>query len=91
MYTIFLDALSSAAIGLLSVFLALLSVYASGMVLIRVANALSAPEQKEKMPKRNNLANISKIPNKEIAVLSATVDLITDGKGRISKIQKLEK
>lgn len=69
-------ALTLLAIGMITVFVVLLLVVVTGNLLIRLVNKL--PNKEAKGP----------ISSKEIAVLSAAVEIFTQGKGRITKIDK---
>ena len=75
-------ALNLLFIGMITVFVVLLLVYGTGNLLIRVVNLLST--DKDDGPKHGE------ITNKEIAVLNAAVEAFTEGKGRITQIEKLK-
>ena len=72
------------AIGMMTVFAVLSIVVISGSLLIKVINRY-APDVAEK----TKLIKPA-ISNKEIAVLTAIVDHVTKGKGKISSIEKMK-
>lgn len=83
-------------IGMITVFIILGLVVLTGQVLIRITNNF-APDLKESpkgigviAPANNNtLPNKSIIDKKKLAAIIGTVELITRGKGRIEKIEKM--
>lgn len=76
------NALLLLAIGMATVFVVLLLVVLSGTVLIKLVNKYAPePVKKSKLVK-------PLISNKEIAVMTAVVDHITLGKGKIESIEK---
>jgi len=77
------NALLLLAIGMVTVFIVLLLVVLCGTLLIKLVNKY-APEPKAK-PK---LIKPS-ISNQEVALMTAVVEHITMGKGRIESIQKV--
>jgi oxaloacetate decarboxylase gamma subunit len=70
------------AIGMVTVFIVLLLVVLCGSLLIKLVNKY-APEPIKKVKLIKPL-----ISNKEIAVMTAVVDHITLGKGKIESIEK---
>ncbi len=70
-------------IGMITVFAVLTIVVLSGSVLISLVNKY-APE-----PVKESKLITPLVSNKEIAVLTAVVDHVTKGKGRIESIEKL--
>ena len=70
------------AIGMVTVFIVLLLVVLCGSLLINLVNRY-APEPIKKMKLIKPL-----ISNREIAVMTAVVDHITYGKGKIESIEK---
>jgi len=90
------EAILILVIGMITVFIILGLVVLTGQILIRITNQF-APEVKESpkgigviAPTNNNaLPNNSKINKKKLAAIIGTVELITRGKGRIEKIEKI--
>lgn len=71
-------------IGMITVFVVLLLVVVCGNLLIKIVNKYAPePIAKKKLIK-------PLISNKEIAVLSAVVEHVTLGKGKIESIKKIE-
>jgi len=68
------------AIGMITVFVVLLLVVLVGNLLIYFVNRFLSP------PDSNSGSSIS---SKEVAVLAATVEAITQGQGTITKIEKI--
>ena len=73
----FSTALSLLAIGMITVFVVLMLVVAAGKLMIRVSNRFDEGD------------NEQKIPSHKIAAITAAVETFTDGKGRITKIEKV--
>lgn len=71
------------AIGMITVFVVLSIVVLSGSVLISLVNKY-APE-----PVKASKLITPLVSNKEIAVLTAVVDHVTKGKGKIESIEKI--
>lgn len=72
------------AIGMITVFAVLSIVVLSGSVLISLVNRYAPdPVKESKLIK-------PLISNKEIAVLTAVVDHVTKGRGKIDSIEKIE-
>lgn len=71
----FSTAFTLLAIGMITVFLVLFLVVLTGNLLIRFVNRLA--------PKA-----VEGIPAKTVAAITAAVDAFTEGKGRITKIEK---
>ncbi|MEQ9231079.1 MAG: hypothetical protein RIF46_10385 [Cyclobacteriaceae bacterium] len=69
------SALTLLAIGMITVFVVLLLVVITGNILIRLVNRF-VPESKDG------------ISDKTLAVLTAAVESVTGGKGKITKIEK---
>ncbi len=78
------EALSLLVVGMIMVFLILFLVVFVGNVVIYITNRYLREEQKKV---KEGVALKGANP-KKIAVLAAAVDHITQGKGRIDKIQK---
>lgn len=78
------NALVLLAIGMITVFVVLSLVVTSGSLLIKLVNKY-APEKAEKKKLIKPL-----ISNKEIAVMTAVVDHITLGLGKIESIEKVK-
>jgi len=78
------NALVLLAIGMITVFVVLSLVVTSGSLLIKLVNKY-APEKAEKKKLIKPL-----ISNKEIAVMTAVVDHITLGMGKIESIEKVK-
>ena len=74
-------ALNLLFIGMITVFVVLLLVYGTGNLLIRVVNLMSSDEE--------DSLNEGDISTKKIAVLNATVEAFTKGKGTITQIKKI--
>lgn len=74
------QALTLLGIGMITVFVVLSLVVVVGNLLIRIVNRLA--------PIQNVSTKTSEISNAKIAAITSTVDLITRGKGRITKIEK---
>lgn len=70
----FSTALSLLAIGMITVFIVLLLVVVTGNILIRVVNRMTSDD-------------IQIAPSK-VAAISAAVEAFTNGKGRITRIEK---
>ena len=72
------------AIGMITVFVVLSIVVLSGSVLISLVNKYAPdPVKESKLVK-------PLISNKEIAVITAVVDHVTQGRGKIESIEKVE-
>jgi oxaloacetate decarboxylase gamma subunit len=75
-------------VGMLSVFLILLMVVVTGNLLIRFVNRFASE------PARVSSGSVKKtslktVDYKTLAAISAAVEVVTGGKGRIEKIEKL--
>jgi len=90
------EAILILVIGMITVFIILGLVVLTGKTLIRITNRF-APDIKES-PKgigviapvsNNTLSNNSTINKKKLAAIIGTVEMITQGKGRIEKIEKV--
>lgn len=90
------EAILILVIGMITVFIILGLVVLTGQTLIRITNRF-APDIKES-PKgigviapvsNNTLSNTSTLNKKKLAVIIGTVEMITHGKGRIEKIEKI--
>jgi len=71
-------------IGMITVFAVLSIVVLSGSILISLVNKY-APD-----PVKESKLIIPLISNKEIAVLTAVVDHVTNGRGKIESIEKIK-
>jgi len=78
------EAIILLAIGMITVFVILGLVVLSGNLLIRAVNHF-APEKI-----RENLSKEPYFKNKEIAIISAVIDRITMGKGRVEHIERIK-
>ena len=93
------DALIIMAVGMITVFVILALVVFTGRILIRITNRFAPPSKfidKEvsspdiiRKPSNSKISSETKFNKKKIAAVVATVDQITQGKGRIENIQKL--
>jgi oxaloacetate decarboxylase gamma subunit len=78
------SALTLMVIGMITVFLVLLLVYFTGNILIRVIN--------QWLPEPTSIVKSSGtegIDTKKIAAISAAIELFSEGKARITKIEKI--
>ena len=75
------SALSLLLIGMITVFLVLLLVVLIGNLLIRLTNQFSVAESK-------TISN--EIDSRKIAAITAAVEIVTEGKVRIDKIEKVK-
>ena len=90
------EAILMLVIGMITVFIILGLVVLTGQVLIRITNRF-APDIKESpkgigviAPNNNNtLSKNNTINKKTMAAIIGTVEMITQGKGRIEKIEKI--
>lgn len=80
------SALMLLAVGMITVFTILGGVIMTGHVLIRVVNSFS---KKPALAQIGNQIDAKPISNEKIAVISAAVDHLTDGRGSIEKIEKI--
>ncbi len=69
-------------VGMVTVFVVLLLVFATGNLLIRFVNSLGDDDSSGKQT--------GEISNQKVAVLNAAVEAFTEGKGRISGIEKIK-
>lgn len=76
------SALSLLLIGMITVFLVLFLVVVTGNLLIRLVNRFVSEELAQPSP-----ASIE--PNK-LAAITAAIETITQGKGKITKVEKLK-
>ncbi len=74
------QALTLLGIGMITVFVVLSLVVVVGNLLIRIVNRLA--------PLQEAPSKTSEISNAKIAAITSAVDLITGGKGRITKIER---
>ena len=86
-----IDALIIVAIGLIAVFTTLIFVYFSGQFLIKLVNNLSPEPTDMQRFAPQPLNSSARITSKNLAIIAATVESITQGRGKISNIQKVEK
>lgn len=70
-------------VGMLSVFFILGIVVALGKTLVWAVNNFTSDVKPSVIPK------VRSLENKKVAVITSTVDLITNGKGVISSIKKI--
>lgn len=75
------SAFSLLLIGMITVFLVLLLVVVIGNLLIRLTNQFSVSENK-------TITN--QIDKRKIAAITAAVEIVTEGKVRIDKIEKVK-
>lgn len=87
MSEVFQTAFSLLAVGMTTIFIVMALVVAMGNVLIRVVNALRPPQ----IPSKNLSSDTQDIisPSK-LAVLTATVDHLTGGQGKLSSVEKVD-
>jgi len=88
------SALTVLIVGMLTVFTILSLVVLCGQVIIRVVNALHVPEPEELLAEHSGirLADSGVGPNgKQLAAIVAAVEQVTQGKGRIERIEKIYK
>ncbi len=82
-------------VGMITVFVVLLLVVLSGQLLIRLVNRfLPAPSNDYGLVARKapfQTVSSSSTSSSKIAALVAAVDIVTKGKGKITKIEKLDK
>lgn len=74
-------------IGMVTVFVVLALVVFTGWGLIRLTNRLVPTPQK--MPKAAIPPPAKRIPRKQLAAITAAVEIVTGGAGSIEKIEKL--
>ena len=74
----FATAITLLAIGMITVFVVLWLVVLTGNILIRLVNRF-ATEQ---------VTSLSGLDSKKIAAITAAVDVLTEGRGKITKIDK---
>ncbi|MFC2100743.1 OadG family protein [Bacteroidota bacterium] len=78
-------ALMLLAVGMITVFVILSLVVVSGNILIRFINKFFPESIK------NQIIAGSDFSNKKLAAIIGAIDIITSGKGKIQKIEKLNK
>ena len=78
-------ALMLLAVGMITVFVILSLVVISGNLLIRFINKFFPATFKE------SLITATEVSSRKIAAIVGIVDMLTAGKGKISKIEKLNK
>lgn len=87
------EALLILAVGMVTVFVILGMVVMTGQVLIRITNRFTQEVQVAKPTRSVNRSKAfnksATIDKKKLAALVATVELITEGRGRIEKIEKM--
>ncbi|HHP7242236.1 MAG TPA: hypothetical protein ACFCUD_11210 [Cyclobacteriaceae bacterium] len=69
-------------IGMITVFMVLLTVFFTGNLIINVVNKYWPDESKEALIEE-------KMSSKKIAAIFAAVESVTQGQGRITKIEKI--
>jgi oxaloacetate decarboxylase (Na+ extruding) subunit gamma len=79
-------ALNLMLVGMITVFLILLLVVASGYFLTLIVNSLNG-DKKDNTDITSKSLNISP---KQIAAIQTTVEIISGGKGRITEIERLD-
>lgn len=83
------------AVGMITVFAILSLVVFTGQLLIRITNKYAPPEKAKTKASNQITPSIptpsNSINKKKLAAIIGTVDHITYGKGRIEKIEKIEK
>lgn len=82
------EALVLLAIGMITVFLILALVVVSGNILIKIVNRY-APEPTKKLT-RSRQAALGTAPE-VVAAITAVVETVTAGHGKIQSIQKIDK
>lgn len=83
----FMEALKLMGVGLITVFLVLLLIIWIGNLLIKLVNKI-APEE-EKVVKKAAPSQSAPIDPQVMQAISKAVELATNGKGRIEKIEKI--
>ncbi|MBK9256833.1 MAG: oxaloacetate decarboxylase [Saprospiraceae bacterium] len=86
METNLFNALSLLLVGMFTVFIILFIVVTGGQILIKLVNRLDLPIPGMELVK----AKKSQITPENIAAITATVEIITDGKGKVAQIRKIE-
>lgn len=81
-----LDALQLMVVGMITVFLILVIVMNLGKVLIALVNKF-APE--EAVAPKKQVATVAAVDPVTQAVIKATVEKLTNGKGSVKKIEKI--
>ena len=89
-------ALSVLVIGMITVFVVLLLVVATGNILIRLVNKYSYDKLDATSSSQSPIGSLSEyvdaesaFDKKKLAAIVATVDIVTAGKGKISKIEQI--
>ncbi len=81
------------AVGMITVFAILSLVVFTGQILIKITNKFAPPQIAQVNISDNPISPIStptnSINKKKLAAIIGTVDHLTQGKGRIEKIEKL--
>ena len=82
-------------VGMLTVFIVLLLVVLSGKMLIKLVNRISyeklgALSTGKVVSMPSSLPDQKSFNKQKLAVLVSTVEIVTKGKGRISKIEKVK-
>ena len=80
----FFFALELLGVGMITVFFVLLLVVLIGNLIIKLVNKYF-PEQMGEIAKQQNSPQMD---NKMVSVITATVNVVTNGKGRITSIKK---
>ncbi len=89
-------ALSVLVIGMFTVFVVLLLVVATGSILIRLVNKYAYDKLDASSSSQSPIGSLSNYTDpkrsfdkKKLAAIVATVDIVTAGKGKISKIEQI--
>ncbi|MBR9921657.1 MAG: hypothetical protein GYB31_12535 [Bacteroidetes bacterium] len=86
------QALTLLAVGMISVFAVLALVVLTGRILIRLTNRMGIDEvASKKSSAAKSGKNTDKVAPAHLAVMSAVVDHLTGGNGRISRVRKVDK
>ena len=83
------DALLLMLVGMTSVFTVLTIVVAGGNMLIKLVNSVTPQTTTKKVASSSRKENLSIINKQTLAVISASVLHLTNGKGKIDKITKI--
>lgn len=83
----FMEALKLMGVGLITVFLVLLLIIWLGNLLIKLVNKI-APEE-EKVVKKSAPSASAAIDPQVMQAINKAVELATNGKGRVEKIEKI--
>lgn len=83
-----MEALKLMGVGLITVFLVLLLIIWLGNLLIKLVNKI-APEEEKVVKKSAPSASAATIDPQVMQAINKAVELATNGKGRVEKIEKI--